>query len=452
MEKWTFGFDKLEEHIKRYPPEEVEKITLVPSQAIREVARLYATIKPACIESGTNTLEEQGNAVQTCRAIAILQAVTGNFMVSGGYIATSRVHKHSLRLLDLVKEKPLGTDRFPLFYALWGRLLGEGEGQAMLVPNAILTGKPYPIKVMIVSGSNILLSWPNSNKVREALSKLDFLVVMDLFMTETAKQADIVLPAASGFERNEVFDFYTVLYPITYIMMRRKFLQIGECWPDMKLYIELAKRMGYEEYFPWKTMEEVVDYTYEPAGISIKRLTEEEPGGLSYGYLRNNKDYERLGFPTPSGKVEIYSKLLEELGHDPLPTFKEPIESPISRPDLAKDYPLILSTGTRKYPFMHSQFHQIPRLRKMAPEAFIEVHPDTAAKYGLRDGETAIVETKRGSIESKVKATEDIMPDLVSIACGWEEANANILTDETSADPMSGFPSLRAQLCRIRKK
>ena len=456
VQKWTVGFEELREHVKKYSPTEVEKITGIPAETIKEIARMFATIKPACIDYGTNSLEEQGNAVQTARACAILHAITGNIEVPGGLVVTTRRGikgtKRSIRLLDLVKGKPLGTDKYPLFYGFWGRLFGEGEGQAMLLADAILTGKPYPVKAMIISGANILLTRPNTKKVEESLKKLDFLVVMDLFLTDTAKLADIVLPAATGFERNEIFDFYSVFYPLPYVAMRKKLIQYEECWPDMKFYLELAKRMGYTEYFPWNNMEEVNDYVYEPLGISMKYLSEEKPGGCSFGGLKNEREYKREGFPTPSKKLEIYSKLFEEHGYEPLPSFHEPPESPFSTPELAKEYPLILSSGARKSPFMHSQFRNVARLRRQVPEPYFEINPDTAEKYDLKDGEVAILETKRGSIEVKAKVTEDIMPGLISLTHGWAEANVNILLDDAPADPISGFPSLRAQLCRVRKK
>lgn len=449
--RWTVGFDKLAEAVKDYTPERVEKITSVPAASIREMTRIYATTKPACIHSPNNTIEESGNAVQNHRAISVLQAITGNFEVVGGDITTSRVHHNPIRLFEQMEEKPLGTDKYPLFYGFWGRLFGEGEGQSMLVPDAILSGKPYPIKAAIVSGSNPLLTWPHSTKVRKAFSKLDFLVVMDFFMTDTAKLADVVLPAATCFERNEVFDFYRVLYGIPYVMLKKKLIQVGECWSDTSFYLQLAKKMGYDKEFPWKNDDEVIDYLFAPMQLSIKRLTEEAPQGMWLGKIKI-KEYEERGFPTPSGKVEIYSETLAKLGQNPLPSFTEPPESPVSTPELAKEYPLVLTTGARKYPYSHSEFRNIPSLRRMVPDPEAEIHPSTAARYGLKGGDMAIVETKRGKIEIKVKATPDILPGVVCMAHGWTEANANILTDNAPADPISGFPAMRALLCRIKKK
>ncbi|MDX9786137.1 MAG: molybdopterin-dependent oxidoreductase [Desulfobacterales bacterium] len=449
VSKWTHGFDKLEAHVKQYTPEWAEKVTWIPATTIRELARVYSSEKPAVIISPNNTIEESGNATQNHRAISILQAITGNFGVPGGDVTFSGSPRSPIRLEAMLKEKPLGMDRYPLFHGFWGRLLGEGEGQTMLVPDAILKGDPYPIKTVIVSGSNPLMTWPNSQKVRQAFKNLDFLVVMDLFMSDTAKLADIVLPAASGFERTEIYDFYSVLTGIPYVMLKRKIVDIGECWSDMKFYLELAKKMGYQDHFPWKDTDEVFDYMFKPTGLTIKKLMEEWPEGMPFG-KKLFKVHETKGrFPTPSGKVEIYSNTLEELGHDPLPTFTEPPESPFSTPQLYGEFPIILTTGARLRPVLHSMYRNVSKLQNLTKGPIAEIHPETAHKYGITDGAMVQVETKRGKIEIKADVTEDILPGVVSITHGWPQSNVNLLTDNEPVDPVVGYPSIRALLCRI---
>ncbi len=454
VEKWTVGFDKLAEHVKQYPPEEVEKITWVPAEDIKRVARIFAQTKPACILQGTNALDQTTSGVQSSRAIAILHAITGNHDVPGGFVSTPLVKLKNIRLLDMMECKPLGIDRYPLFYEVHGVLLAEGQG--MTLPDTLLTDKPYPIKTLFICGSNPLLTWPNSAKVKEAFSKVDFLMVMALKMNETAQIADMVLPAASFIERLTLCnEFYTASFGLPFIMLRKKVIEIGECWSDMKFWLELSKRMGYEEYIPWNSEEEILDNLLEPSGLTIKRLTEDEPGGVVYDTMKY-RQYEQKGFNTPSRKVEIYSETLEKLGHDPLPTYREPEESTISRPDLAKDYPLILTTGARIDRYLHSQMRDIPRLRRGAPNPVAEIHSRTAAEYGIKNGEKIVVETTRGSIEIEASVSEDILNKVVNIAHGWSEANVNILTDLKPSDPISGIPLYKSMLCntmpcRIRK-
>jgi anaerobic selenocysteine-containing dehydrogenase len=303
--------------------------------------------------------------------------------------------------------------------------------------------------MMIVSASNMLMSWPNASKTRRALESLDYLVVMDGYMTETAELADIVLPAATFLEREEPIDiFYPLTEGIPYVMLRKKVLQYGECWADAEFWFRLAERMGYEAYFPWKSLEEVYDYSLEPSGLTVRYLREEKPEGVFYGRTEYER-YKARGVRTPSGKIEIYSKTLEELGQPPLPVFIEPHESPASSPHMAREYPLVLTTGARVREYLHSQLRNIPQLRRLRPDPAAQIHPDTAVRYGIGNGQKMVIETPRGGIEMIAAVTEDILPGVVCIPHGWPGANANILTSEEPADAVVGNPCLKALLCRI---
>jgi anaerobic selenocysteine-containing dehydrogenase len=448
VNNWTFGFNKLAEHVKAYPPEEVEKLTWVPAETIREIARIYATTKPSCIVQGTNALDQHATGLQNGRAVAILQALTGNIDVAGGFIRGPRLRENSIEVPVKLEEKAIGQDEYPTFFGIFGHEFGEG--QTMVLLDSLLTGEPYQIKAMFITGSNPLLTWPNSKKVEQALKKLDFLMVMDQFMSETAKLAHIVLPAATFLERPELSDYYS-LWGLPYVMLRKKVIEYEECWPDLKFWFELARRMGYEEYFPWKSIEEAIDYVLEPSGLTVKYLTEEKPEGLQYASVAY-KDYEREGFRTPSGKVELYSETLASQGHDPMPTFRESPESPFSSPELLKEYPLVLTTGARHLEFCHSQHRNIPSLRQRMPEPLAEINPETAAKYGVRNGDMMIIETKRGGIEMKGHVSEDIVPGVVNLPHGWAQANVNLLTDNKPAESVVGYPPLKSQLCRIKRR
>lgn len=449
VEQWTVGFDRLAEHVKQYAPEEVEKITWVPAEKIRQMARLFATTRPASIIQSWNALDQKSAGVQSARAIAILQAITGNFDVPGGLVTSPRIHTRSLGMPQMVEDKPLGVDKYPLHYQVFGTVFGEGQG--MLLPQALLSGQPYPIKAMIVAASDLLVSWPNSSRTREALGKLDFLAVMDIFMSETAKLAHLVLPAATFLERTELPDLFTTTYSLPYVTLRKKVVQVGESWPDLDFWLALARRMGYQEYFPWQSPEEALDYIMEPTGLSLKRLTEEEPSGVFYGSMAYQQ-YRQRGLRTPSGKVELYSETLRSMGYDPLPTHLEPPESPLTTPETARDYPLILTTGARRVQYLHSQLRNIPRLRRSLAEPTAEINPVTAEKYGISNGQVVVVTTKRGSLEIKAEVTADIVAGVVNIPHGWAEANVNLLTDEQPADPIAGNPPLKALLGRVEGK
>ena len=237
-----------------------------------------------------------------------------------------------------------------------------------------------------------------------------------------------------------------------YVILRKPVIEpLWESWPDWKFWFGLAKRMGYEEYFPWEDIEEALDYFLEPTGLTIKQLKEESPSGVTFCALEYG-EYERKGFNTPSGKIELYSQALKDLGFNPLPEHLENPESPISTPELAREYPLILTTGARELEYWHSQHRNLPELRRRVPEALAEIHPNTAKEYEIRDGDMMMIETKRGGIEIKARVTEDIIPGVVNAPHGWSQANVNILTDNIPDDPISGYPALKGLLCRVRRK
>jgi anaerobic selenocysteine-containing dehydrogenase len=235
-------------------------------------------------------------------------------------------------------------------------------------------------------------------------------------MTDTAKLADIVLPAATFLERDEWPHFpFCLGFPD--IMLRKKVIEYEECWPDIKFWMELAKRMGYEKYFPWKNVDEAMDDVMASSGLTVQYLREEAPQGLFWTPMKY-KRYETEGFPTPSKKVEIYSESLEEMGYEPLPVYMEPLESPISTPELAKEYPHVLTTGSRLLEFLHSGHRNVEKLRKKNPEPFAEVNIETASQYWIKDGEPIIIETKRRKIKIKSRVGEDILPNVVNISHG----------------------------------
>ncbi|HLA28204.1 MAG TPA: molybdopterin oxidoreductase family protein [Syntrophales bacterium] len=441
VEKWTAGFDQLRAHVKEFTLDRGAAITGIPAKIIESIARNYASSKPAVILQGTNSLDQHPTGFQNNRALAILEAITGNIDVTGGHlIAGPPPNFTPLRLPELVKKKGIGKDQFPLF-------VGDWTCQGMLIPDMILTGKPHPIKALTIVASNPILVWPNSQKMKKALANLEFLSVTTLTMNETAEMADLVLPAAGCLERTEITEV-ALLGAKGYMSLRNKVADYQECWSDVKIFLNLAKRMGYENYFPWRDEGEVLQHIFKDTGININDYLG-KTNFIKYGEVKY-KSYETSGFPTASGKVELYSTVMAQFGLDPLPSFVEPPESPVSSPDVAKDYPVILTTGARILQYIHTSSSEVAVFDKKFPGPFAEIHPRTAGDYGIGDGEAMIVETRRGAIEVEARVTEDIMPQVVSIPHGWSQGNVNVLTDETPADPVTGYPALKALLCRIR--
>ena len=444
IEHHAFGFDRLVPHVQKFTPEWAEDITWVPAEDIRNLARLFAGTKGASIFQGTCTHDQTANGTQNSRAFALLQTITGNINVAGGWVTSPPPRFGDVGLG--VEGEPVGSDEYPLFFEMWGRK--SPYGVVTVVPESI----PEKLKAFLVVGGNPVVSMPDSNAFREAFRKLDLLVVHDLFMTETGKEAHYVLPACSHLEKWGVAYTYDVCHCIPYLMLRKKCIEpLYESWSEWKLLTELAGRLGMEEIFPWKSEEELVAFELAPSGFSFDYLLTEKPEGVLY----RQKEYgcsEGL-FRSPSGKIEIYCEALERVGFDPLPTYLEPERGPArgSNEFLAK-YPLILSTGSRNLYYTHSQHRKVAALKKMCPEPVAEISPGTAKRFDIEDGDMVVVETNRGQVRMKARAEERVADGVVLVPHGWEgEANANLLTDVRCREPIMGYPDMKSLQCNIRK-
>ncbi len=234
---------------------------------VREAARIFAASKGASIVQGTCTLDRQINDVQNSRALALLQTITGNIENPGGWVSSRIVPLADLSIP--VEELPLGEEEYPLHNVLWGRRAAYGH--ALLFPKAVLEGKPYPVKALIVTAGNPALTMPDSKIYRQVLEKLDLVVTIDIFMNETAELSDIVLPACSFLEQTGIGCYPTGLMSgISYVMKRKKIIDpIGESKPDWLIWSELARKMGYGGYFPWQTDGEMVEHLLAPSKIIL---------------------------------------------------------------------------------------------------------------------------------------------------------------------------------------
>ncbi len=444
VEKWTFGFDKLVPHIKRYTPEWAEPITSIPAKDIRVLAGKFARTKGASIYHGTCTQDQCANGSQTDRAIAILQVFTGNINVPGGWVISPRLKLANITLP--FPGKPLGADEYPLFYQLWNRK--SPYGVMNMVPESV----PEKLKSFIVVGGNPLVTMPDTHALTEAFKKLDLLVVYDQFMTETAKLAHYVLPAANQFEFWGLAYNYNVCHCIPYLMLRKPIVpRYYECNSIREVYTELAEKCGFGDQFPWKTGEQLVAHELEPCSLNIERL-KAKPGGDYYSEMKYG--VEEGAFATPTGKIEIYSQAFEDAGFDPLPTYLEPSKSPQGKlwDKLGKKYPLVLSTGTRDLYYNGSMLHNINTLSVRSPQPHAELGLETAAQYGIKNDDDVVVETDRGYVNMKARIDERIMEGVVLVPHGWPgEGNCNRLTDCQCRELIMGYPQWKGLLCNIRK-
>lgn len=450
IEKWTTGFDRLAERVKRYTPEEAEKITGIRADDIRRVARMFARTRPACILAGMK-LEQTTSGWGAAQCVVLLHLITGNVDIPGGaLVRMAGIKEKPYRLKQLMGDRRcVGGDKFPIYHRA-GITFHEG-----CMPNwadLVLEGKPHQMKMLMISGSNPVVSWPNTHKTTQALKKLEFVVVMDAFWQETCDYAHMVLPACTFMERISLCAIYEG-HNVPAVQLRRPVIPpLHESMSDASFWLKLARRMGgeFDQYLPWKTDVEAMDYFLSPSGLTVRYLTEEHPTGIITGPEEILFDYHKHGFATPSGKAELYSQTLLDMGIEPLPDYREPPESPISTPELFQEYPVILITGVRQIEYWHSQQRHCPSLRRRNPDPTAELHPETAARYGIADGDLIFIETRRGRIERKAILTDAILPGVIATHHGWGgKANENLLVDDTPCDPIGGYPPLATQLCRI---
>ena len=447
------GWDAFVERVKTdYPLERVAEITWVKPDLIRQAARLYANTKPAGIHWGVPT-EQTINCTDFTRTAVGLMAATGNLDAPGGNVfheppGTRKISEFSAHraLHDEQRKKRLGGEQYKL-----------ASRMTIITPKcaweAILTGKPYPVKAGYFIASNPVVSRANASEVYIALKKLEFLAVQDFFMTPTAELADIFLPAGTWLEQDHVAENWKYH---GYVLARQKVVEIGECWQDHKIFMELGKRMGQQW---WETIEDSLDWMLEPTGLSWEEFKQK-------GYLHSEQKYYKYrenGFSTPTRKVELYSTIFEKWGRDPLPKYTEIPESPVSRPDLAEKYPYILNAGLRTPTFFHTANRQLPWLREIRPDPIVEIHSATAEKHGIDEGDWVWIESPRGRAKEKAKLNNDIDPTVIvaehgwwypeirEADHGWELSNINLLTDNSheSMDPVMGATNLRVLLCKI---
>jgi len=446
--EFTLGFEELKRAAGLYQAEEIaERMWLTPDM-IREAARLYATTKPACIIDG-NGLDMQVQVFQSTRAVCMLRAITGNLDKKGGDLIPQPVHMRDIKLKEMLPKdiRPVTGDYrlFNEFNRNWGM-----QVQSCLI-DSILDGRPYPIRMLIVQSGNPAVTMTDSNRVKKALEKLEFLVVIDLFMTRTAALADVILPAAGCFEETQLNRAYTRNNLV--VLQNQVIDWQEESWPNWKIIFELALRLGMEKEFPWRTAEEAIDYQLAPSGITTDMLRE-NPGGLRTEETEYEK-YRKKGFDTPSGRVEFFSDRLRAAGHMPVPYMDGSNMDPISFSDRDSGDNIIGISGEKTNPFTHTQFHNIPVLIKAEPEAFVDIHPEDCLKRGISNNEMLRIKTPRGHVKMKARLSDVVHPGSIRIAWGWGEVDPelslNNLTDDYRRDPVTGTPSNRNFMCEIEK-
>lgn len=489
VSKWTYGFDKVTLKVAPYTPDKVAEITWAPAEKIIAAARMYATNTPALAPHGMGT-EHLQDATSAIQARLVLTAICGNIDVPGGE-AMSGPNQHWVTAPEFSlenvlaadqKARQIGADRYKLLSyegrdmiqsnvkKMWGVACGVAPPCAMAhaptVYRAMLTGKPYPVRAAYTMNSNPIMTMPNARLVYQALKSLDLYVVADFFMTPSAELADYVLPAATWLERPRMYDNGGEDSAIYGGEAALPASIPGEYdhKTDYEIYRGLALRLGFGEFFPWKTMEETFDHRLRPMEMNFKEFMAK--GGYEFPPETYRKYEEMGGFATPTGKLELYSTIIEKQGYEPLPPYRESFENPVSQPDLARDYPLMLITGGRFQWNFHTEYFQVNSIRQKHPEPLVQIHPETAAKLGIKHGEWVWIENPRGKVRMKCQYFDGLEARVIHAEHGWWfpelpaaepslhgafQSNINVLTDDEHCDPVHGGWPLKTGLCKIYK-
>lgn len=466
------AFDLVAEECRATSPMVAEEITGVTAAEIERTAQVLWEHRPVAFYTWSG-LEQHSGTTQIIRAIDVLYALTGCLDAPGGNVLFTPVPANPIQGPELLDPeqwgKAIGLDDWPLGPPRFGFVTGEG------FYTAALEGRPYRPRGLVSFGSNLLMAHGDSARGRDALQTLDFHVHLDLFMSPTGEQADIVLPVTGAFEAEGVQIGFEVSQEAQSLVQLRAPLvpPVGEARSDVEVIFDLATRLGLGEHFFGGDVDAGWAFQLEPSGVTLQQLRD-HPAGIRLPLETRHRKYAVVGddgvpagFDTPTGRIELYAEGLLDVDQPPVPTFTEPGLSPRSRPDLADEFPLVL-TCAKVLHFCETQHRQVASLRRHAPDPEVELHPHTAAERGIAEGDWVEITTPKGAVRARAAFNGTLAPGVVCGQHGWFEAceeldlpgypafgpgsaNLNLVLSQTPSDPISGSSPLRAQVCEVTR-
>lgn len=459
------GFDELAKRAAAFSPARAEQLSGVPAQQIIAAARIYAE-GPSTFVSG-HGIDASSVGVQTFRAFHALAAITGNIDRRGGNLRQRTpkgfssyldlLHRPEFRL-DLETEKrTIGADKYPL----WAGPRGwQTACHNPTVIEAMLTGKPHPVRALYASGVNILVTYPDTRRTIEALKSLDFVAVASHQMTPTAEFADIVLPKTTTLEEEDIL--FVPSGP-TVVLTRAVVPPQGEARSEIDIAVPLLDRLETRQalgkrLLPWRSQRAFNEHLLGDSGITMAMLE-------AKGYVQVSEEPVpgSRPFATKTGRIELYSMALEEIGLDPLPGFVAPLRDAAPANE-RRTFPLTLITGDREKSYHHSRFRDQPWALKVSPDPRLLMHPETAQAHGVADGDWIRLEVAgaAGHCRLRVKVSDATPPGVVNTGMGWWrpaeaapergalDININAaLSYAGPYDPVSGSSDIRGMRCRI---
>ena len=429
IDKWCYGYEQLVESVQGKDADWAAEICDVPAEDIRKAARIYATAESASIQWGL-AFEQQLSALGVSAAALDLMGVTGNIDRPGGNLLMKCA-------FDIEKRYGLGDFKIPRENYKHKLTTSAGIEESDIVAcasadsfiHASEAEEPFKIQMLwIESGNPIACSSMDAPRAYNAMNNIPFIVVADPFMTPTAvAHADIVLPVAMSCERNAVRTWWTPARSIS------KCTSYYEAKSDEDIILDLGKRLKPENW-PWKDDKELSTWylcdQYAEGGTSYEGDFEELQARGGYKYDPWNSEYYKYekgmcrpdgqpGFDTATGRFEFWSWGYNHWGVDPMPYHIEPKNSPVSTPDLLKEYPLIATSGGRSYEFFHSEHRQLETMREFHPYPLVTINPQTAAAHGIEDGDWVWIESPHGRCRQKAFLFPGIKPNTIHMEHAW---------------------------------
>lgn len=446
----VYGFEAYRAYVEEFTPEKTAEITGLTPEEIRLAAKMVGENLPLAINPSNASLVHFKNGMQNHRAVMALSAITGSYDRPGGMVPTYLTYAHSIGGFETMEPEfsvekypkngplPIGCERFPLWHSL------IGEMQACDLPRAILTGTPYPLKMLYAHGMNFRM-FPGASEMRQALEQLEFFVDADIFLTDSAKYADIVLPVCTSYERDEfkVFGggFAQYTQPVIAPMYQAR--------RDDEIILELARRLNVDDDLLQSDRDTCIRHMLRNTPIDLDELKRhpelpQKIPGLEITPVGQH------GFQTPSGKFELDSLTIQALHNpnlDSLPTYCSSADDA----DPA-DFPMILSTGIRIPGGLHSRLHDCPSARSLRQNPTADISQKDAQRLGISAGDKIELATAHGRVTVLANPSGTMPEGMVSLYHGYREADANSLLSYDHRDPYSGFPGYRCIRCRILKE
>lgn len=451
IEKYVHGFEEYARYARAFTLKKTAQITGIPQRDIRRAAEMIASAGRFCIAGTSIGILHHNNGMQTARAIFALSAITGNFDREGGMLPAGgsvagectddRRSQPKVLWNDFIDERrpvnvrpKIGTQRFPL----WSEVVDEY--QSMDLARNIVEGTPYPIRAVFALGFNHRM-FPGNGRLLEALEQVDFFVNTDIFMTDTAKYADIVLPACTSLERADLHQAGPLVR-----FLEPAILPLYESKSDADILCELAAYMALDDDILLRGYEYICKYVLRRVGVTLEGLRSAQgyvriPGALPYIPGSNL----RRGLLTPTGKFELYSERIAAYTHShglhPLPVY--------AGLQAGEEWPLVLVAGGRIPWQVHSRMHRIRAIRALENGPAADIHPQDAAARGIAPGDEIELVTQHGQIRVRAHVTHMVLRGTVHMYQDYPQADVNAILDLDALDPYSGFPAYRSVPCDV---